>query len=388
MSDAHPLDYGNRTSFPRPPTPYESYMEAQGIPIHRGMSGVRDGRELPRGEWKRLGARGAFVELDGLGNLQGLYVLEVPQGGSTTPERHLYEEVFVVLEGSGHTEVWVDGSSRDTVEWRKNTVFTVPLNAIHTHVADQGGPAVLLCGNNAPPVMQLYRSEEFVFCTEFHFADRYVPGRGFYEVRPLTKEPNNWRALNSNAVIPDVTTVQVPLDGQRGEGSRHFELRMGGNYYEGFVAEYAPGKYSKAHSHSSGAILVCVRGEGYTLAWPRTSGMRPWENGRGDTVVRTSYGPGGFVSAAPGGADWYHAHFAVSKEPFRVCTMSGGFVRNVKGRPGDTVFENQDMSEGAEGDQIAYPDEDPKIRELFRTSIESNGGRFTMPDALCARPAR
>ena len=119
---------------------------------------------------------------------KGLYVLEVPQGASTTPERHLYEEVFVVLEGSGHTEVWVEGSVHDTVEWRRNTVFTVPLNAMHTHVADQHGPAVLLCGNNAPPVMQLYRSSEFVFCTEFHFAERYVPGTGFYDVGPLTKD--------------------------------------------------------------------------------------------------------------------------------------------------------------------------------------------------------
>ena len=132
----------------------------------------------------------------------------------------------------------------------------------------------------------------------------------------------NGRAWNTDAVIPDARECDVPPDGQRGFGHRHFELQMGGNTYDGFVAEYMPGRYSMAHAHESGPILTCVRGEGYTLSWPKSAGVRPWESGHGDLVRRTEYRVGGFVAAAPGGADWFHAHFAASN--FRDTGMLGG----------------------------------------------------------------
>lgn len=374
-----------RTSFPRPPTPYERYMIEEDIPIHRGMTGARDGRELARGPWKRRNAKGAFIELAGLGNIQGLYTLEIAQGSGTAPEHHLFEEVFVVLEGKGHTEVWTGDGPKDVVKWSDFSVFTVPLNAQHRHVASQSGPAVLLVANNAPPIMQVYRSRSFVFGCDYRFTDRYNPGSGYYDVKPLKEHPMNGRAWNTNALIPDVRTVEVPWDGQRGAGHHHFELQMGGNHYEGFVAEYESGTYSRAHAHGPGAILVCVKGGGYTLSWPKRFGTQPWATGAADEVIRTEYGTGGFVSAAPGGSDWFHAHFATSREPFRVCTMSGGTSRPVLGKPGDIVSENQDMNEG--GDSIGYADEDPMIREIYKRALAANGVSFKMAEELYRSPS-
>ena len=45
------------------------YMEEQSLPIHRGTVGFYDIRELTLGSWKRMGARGAFIELNGCGGL-------------------------------------------------------------------------------------------------------------------------------------------------------------------------------------------------------------------------------------------------------------------------------------------------------------------------------
>jgi len=42
-----------------------------------------------------------------------------------------------------------------------------------------------------------------------------------------------------------------------------------------------------------------------------------------DEVKRVDYEPVGMVSAAPGGARWYHQHFSVSKDPFRLTAWFG-----------------------------------------------------------------
>jgi hypothetical protein len=103
------------------------------------------------------------------------------------------------------------------------------------------------------------------------------------------------------------------------------------------MAQYPPGRYSKAHFHPGGPALICLRGKGYLITWPREAGVRPWESGNGHLVKRQDYGECGVVAAAPGTDNWYHAHFGVSKEPFRVLAFLGGFPRDLVGAPGDQV---------------------------------------------------
>jgi hypothetical protein len=62
----------------RSATPYEVYMKEQNLPIHRGTVGFYDIRDLTLGSWKCTGAQGVFIELNGCGGLQGVYVIEVP----------------------------------------------------------------------------------------------------------------------------------------------------------------------------------------------------------------------------------------------------------------------------------------------------------------------
>ena len=91
--------------FKKQPTPYDAFMESEGVPVFRGL-GLRRVHDLPLVPWKRKGGRGHYLQLYGTETKWGQYVVEVPPGGALNPEKHMYEEVFLVVEGRGTTEVW------------------------------------------------------------------------------------------------------------------------------------------------------------------------------------------------------------------------------------------------------------------------------------------
>src|SRR5439155_1182304 len=159
-----------------PRSPYDLFMEAQGIPIHRDI-GVHKVQDLPLSPWKRLGGRGIAIQLLGTEHLWGMYVVEVPGAGALNAERHLYEEIYYVIEGRG-------------------------------------------------------------------------------------------LAMRRTNIIPDILTCELPPDNRRAFDYRRIEPHMAGANFYMKIAQYKTGQYSKAHKHSSGAILVCIKGKGYSYTWP------------------------------------------------------------------------------------------------------------------------
>ncbi len=85
-----------------PLSPYDRYMEEQGIPVHRAI-GVHKIQNLPMKPWKRLGGKGTFIQLFGTDGLWGMYVVEIPGAGALNVEHHIYEEIYYVVEGRGST---------------------------------------------------------------------------------------------------------------------------------------------------------------------------------------------------------------------------------------------------------------------------------------------
>jgi hypothetical protein len=55
--------------FKRPLMPYDRFIEAEDVPVYRGI-GVRRVQDLPMAPWKRLGGRGSYIQLYGT---EGLY---------------------------------------------------------------------------------------------------------------------------------------------------------------------------------------------------------------------------------------------------------------------------------------------------------------------------
>ncbi len=367
----------------RPPTPYEVFMSEEEIPIYRGI-GVYDIRDLTLGNWKRLGGRGSFIALDGLLGIKGMYVVEVPAAGALNPEKHLYEEFFIVFEGRGTTEVWREGSSKKAVfEWQPGTLFRAPLNTWHRLVNATSSPALLLAANNAPAVMDIFPNRQFIFENPAQYPHGFEDDAEFFKPgTDLVPDPVHRRALLKSNVYPDIINCDLPLDNQRAPGYRRIQPGFRGLEHQanGFIAEYPAGRYSTGHGHSSEAVLVCLRGQGYTFCWPQTLGMRPWEAGKGDLVREQRYKEGGLVTAAPGGGTWFHQHFGIAKDRFRLINYWGGpRPRQESGAPGDEIVHvNVNIEEG--GGNIDYPNEDPYIRKRFREEIEKVGGTVQMPD--------
>ena len=70
--------------FGRPKTPYDLFMESEGIPIFRDI-GVSKVQNLPLAPWKRMGGRGTYIQLYGTEGKWGSYVVEVPAPARSMP---------------------------------------------------------------------------------------------------------------------------------------------------------------------------------------------------------------------------------------------------------------------------------------------------------------
>src|SRR5437867_313343 len=111
-----------------PVTTYERWMQEEAIPIVRGH-GVTDLHEIQLEPWPRMEGRGAFIQLQGMEGLSGMYTVEIPPAGALNTEKHIYDELMYVLQGRGTTEVWNrPNGPRKTFEWETGTLFAPPLN--------------------------------------------------------------------------------------------------------------------------------------------------------------------------------------------------------------------------------------------------------------------
>ena len=361
---------------------YEVFMEEEGIPVFRGI-GIHDTRALPLKDWARREARGSFLMLDGLEGSKGMYVLELAPECSTAPEKHLYHEFFIVIEGRGTTETWIEGkpSFRHAFEWQPGSMFRIAPNVHYRLVNGTDRRAFLLAANNAPGMFNMFRERDFIFNNDFRFP-KFYGGKDFYKFDSrVVATPYNKRAAVRANFFPDIVHTELPLDNQRAPGYRRITPMWHGfeNEHTGFVAEYPIGRYSMAHYHESGAVIVCLDGEGYTYNWPRELGFTPWKDGNADQVRVVDYGPGGLVAAAPGGGQWFHQHFGVGRKPLRISNFWGG----PNARPDEFINKATGVSALAttrEGGQtIDYRDEDPFVREQFEAKLASAGVKSTMP---------
>ncbi|HWG04155.1 MAG TPA: hypothetical protein VG271_03990 [Beijerinckiaceae bacterium] len=375
-------------TFKRPPMPYDVFMEEQEIPIVRdyGVSRVQD---LPLKPWRRTGGRGTFIQLFGTEGLWGSYVVEVPGSGALNVERHMYEEQYLVVDGRGSTEVWQEGGKKSVFEWQKGSMFAIPLNAYHRIVNASSSPALLLAGTSAPNAMNLYANSEFIFNNPFTFRDRFDGGEDYFKAKEdIAADPVRGLAMRRTNIIPDVINCELPLDNRRSPGYRRIEPHMVGNRFYLWIGQHETGRYSKAHAHGSAAVLICLKGKGYTYTWHSSLGPRPFTDGKRDQVVRIDYEPVGMVSAAPMSGDWFHQHFGISKDPLRLSAWFG--PNNARGRkPGRPGEKEKDMGaidirDG--GSAIPYDEEDPLIRKEYAEALAGVDAKSRMEDWLYETP--
>jgi mannose-6-phosphate isomerase-like protein (cupin superfamily) len=368
---------------PERATPYERWIREQGLPIVRGH-GIADVATLELAPWDSLGGRGAFIQLQGMEGLTGMYVAEIPPAGALEPEAHLYDELIYILSGRGITEVWNPGSAdkRGFFEWQAGALFAPPLNTRHRLLNTSGSePARFLAVTTAPMVLDLYHSPEFVFDCDYVFDDRYDGRADYFTVgkpRPFqSKWGQSW--IWETNFIPDVQSAELFDSGNYGAGNMAISYQMAGNVLAGHMAEWPPGKYRKAHHHGGGAVLFIVRSHGYTLLWPQELGMQPFASGHGDEVARVDWQPGSVFSPPTG---WFHQHFNTGPVPARQLALRFGSPHYGVQFHDTFSREGAGVSAREGGTVIPYEDEDPEVGTLYRQELAATGVEYQMAEAL------
>jgi quercetin dioxygenase-like cupin family protein len=359
-------------------TSYEAWLREEGIPAIEGY-GIEDVTALPRTNWKRAGGRGAYIQLKGMEGFTSMYVGEIPAGGALNPEHHLYEELVYILRGVGATEIWSPGDEKrkQHFEWHQGSLFAIPLNTRHRMINGSNEPAIFLAVTSAPLMIDLLHNIPFIFGCDYKFGDRFDGQADYFVPTSDRKEVGGFINWESN-FIADARGALVDPSEAKGYGVRITSFDMGGSTLVGHLAEWPVGRYHKAHFHTGGAILLILRSTGYTLMWPQEAGIRPYQSGNGDQVVKVNWREGSVFSPPTG---WFHQHFNTGNEKarqlaFRYSSQSGKYLFGVwKAINKEGVRTS--IRDG--GTLIEYEDEDPQMRIDFESAIRKVGVPMEMP---------
>lgn len=348
--------------------PYLDWVRREGLPVATGF-GV-DCLAVDVGPWPRLDARGAFVHVDGRGDFIDVQLLELAPGRATSPQRHLYEVVIYVLAGSGHTEIEADGARR-RVEWGPKSLAAIPPNVGYRHRNSGRAPARLAMVTSLPVVLNLFRSESFVFDNPAAFSDR-LGDEGYYrgEGRLLSTRPG--RHVWESNFVPDVSTVPLQEWEARGAGGRNLMMVLADGTIHAHLSEMPVGTYKKAHRHTADFHIFTVAGEGYSLYWYEGDAdfkRFDWRHG-------TVFAPADMM---------FHQHFNLSREPARYLPLAFGNLRYpfVEGKRRTWLGMDVSVKEG--GRQIEYEDEDRRIRRLYEEELRRRGIPARMSEVLAVR---
>ncbi len=346
--------------------PYLDWVKAEGIPVTEDY-GI-DLFKVETAMWPRYGVKGAAVHLKGRGDFTNMFLFDIGPGKSTESQRHLYEDVIYVLEGSGSTQVeFADGQKR-SFEWGPKSLFAIPLNAKHRHFNASGTQrALLVSTSDLPLVMNTFHNEKFIFETDFEFVDRtgkneYFAGEGDL----ITVRPGNH--MWETNFVPDLAGIELKSWGDRGAGGSNIMFVLADGTMHAHISEMPVGTYKKGHRHGPGFHVMCVTGHGYSMLWypDQKDFLRiDWQHG----VV------------FPPADQQFHQHFNTSTHPARyLATGVGGLRypltlqqrRSLLGvKEGEKGAVSTSIKEG--GDQVEYEDQDPRIHRIWLDEMKKHG---------------
>ncbi len=341
---------------------YAQWQAGEGIPVYDTFF-VQDMKTLELGPWARTGGLGAFVNLEGAGDTNNCYVAEVPLGGSTKPQRHLYEEMVYVLQGNGATTIWNEANEKHSFEWQAGSLFAIPLNTFYQHFNTTGGtPARYMAVISAPVVMNMFHNSEFVFDAPYDFLDRYSGEDRFDGDGELYRNDRGTYNIWETNFVSNADSVPLYRRSNRGAGGSYLAFELAHNTMVAHISEFPVGTYKKAHRHGPGANVVILGGQGFTLLW---------QDGKWDQRTKVDWAPGSIV-VPPN--QWFHQHFNSGNIPARYLALRWGSNR-YQFRPGggDEVRGGTEISTREGGNQIEYDDENPEIHRLFEEELARSG---------------
>ena len=344
-------------------SPYELWQRGEGVPINTG-SYVADLYTLDVRPWARTGQKGAFVNLADQ-EVDDAYVLEIAAGGKTDVLHHLFEATLYVLEGRGATTVWQEGSAKQTVEWQRGSLFSPPLNCYYQHFnLDGRQSARMFAVTNAPMVINIVRSPDFVFNDRYVFADRYGGQEDYFTDPGKRIREREWKTN----FVPDVRVFTLVDNPRRGVGNARMGFLLSDNQMAAHMSQFPPGTYKQAHWHGVGAHVIILSGQGYSLLWFE-----------GEERRKVDWKDGSVLSPR---LREYHQHFNTGPAPARYLAMRLGDLDTRRGEWGGPEGESDDPGSFYAG--IPYAQEDPAIYDLYVQECAKNGAAVIMPRATQA----
>ncbi len=362
--------------------PYDQWAKEQGVPIVGGH-GLPSLLTLRRESWPQIGGKGTIIKLEGMQGVTSMYVAEIPPAGSLKPEQHLYEKLIYVLRGRGITEVSAPGSSQpQQFEWQEGSLFAIPLNTRHVlHNASGREPAIFAACTNAAMIMDVFHNQDFVFGTNAVFPDRYNPSADYFQsTEDRYTEPRENSGIWRTNFVPDIRNALLAPSERKGlKGNQTIQCELAEGVLVAHINEWPAGRYNKGHHHGAGAVIIGIKGTGYSLLWPAECGPWPFRNGHGDKVLQIPWDEYGIFSPPEG---WYHQHFNPTGQPTRVLAFRYGSRRHPvefhEAQSREGVLTS--MREG--GTMIDYEDEDPEIARIFARECAKNGVESQMPQMV------
>jgi oxalate decarboxylase/phosphoglucose isomerase-like protein (cupin superfamily) len=345
-------------------TPYTRWVREEGLEIISSFY-VPNLHTVELKPWARRGGKGVYLNHDASRTSNDCYVCEIPPGKSLAPQRQLFEEMILVLDGHGSTRVWNDAGAEVSFEWGPGSLFAIPLNANHQHFNGSGRTAArYVASTNLPPVLNLYDDVDFVFATAHDFPKRFAGEPDYF----APKGEQKGLLLDTNFVVD---AVHLPLieAKERGAGGGHIRFAMARGSMNSHISQFPTATYKKAHRHGPGAHVIVLSGQGYSMMWPEGEQPRRYDWGPGTLIVPPNM--------------WFHQHFNSGTEPARYLAFKHEVVsvRNAQGVPKAWIS----MRVG--GDQIDYADESPLVRDTFRAALAEHGMQPRMDAAYEAELA-
>jgi mannose-6-phosphate isomerase-like protein (cupin superfamily) len=341
---------------------YAEWLQSEGVLVHEGFY-FASLAQLELGRWERKGGRGAVVRIANRHLPNDCHVIEIKPGGKSQPEHHMYEATIYVVSGRGATTIWQDEKRKTSFEWQAGSLFSIPLNAWYQNFNGSGQePARYIAVTNAPPMMRLFRDNQFIFNNDYMFSSRYAGEEDYFSGKGKLYNRRIWES-NFIANAPDMLLYGWK---ERGAGGINAMLEMAGNNTKSHISEFPIGTYKKAHRHGPGAHLVLLSGSaGYSLIWTKED--------RSD-MIKCDWQVGSMVTVPSDNC--YHQHFNSGTTRARYLALRPGDMGLYQGRGGGGEYADRSIKEG--GWQIEYEDEDREIHAIFEKELHANGATCRM----------
>jgi len=324
------------------PTPYEQFLEKEGLPVIRGYF-LEDLKAVELKPWKRMGALGCYLNMGDQQETDAC-ICEIAPATQTIPQRHLFETLIYIVTGRGATTVWHEGDAKRTFEWSAGAIFAIPLNVSYQHFnVSRDEPVRLLAGTNAPRLMNFFHSEDFIFRNPFQFRDRFGNEPDYFS-RNQRLTVRSWETN----LIPDVNAFALDEYPMKGPGVRIMRFGIAGTTYGCHIQEFPVGSRSTFHRHGPGAIVCVTQGTGFAMVWREGEERQRFEIRPG-----TIYSPGDLM---------YHGHFNTGRTTMRHFAMRGASPKH-----------SQDRYRTKLHDMLPFDEEPPQLHQEYLRELAKNG---------------